>query len=147
MKDRLERLLRPTPRAHPHAWLWEPLEADPGFVLRAFFGGKAAYLDGKLALFFTAKQPPWCGVFVCTDRVHHAALQAEFPELRPHPVLPKWLYVPEAADQFERTAQRLVTLVLQRDPRIGVLPQTKKRRASKERIKVRRGSARQKPKS
>ena len=26
---------------HPHRWLWEPLQADPTFVLRSMFGAKA----------------------------------------------------------------------------------------------------------
>jgi hypothetical protein len=107
---------------HRHAWLWEPLESDPGFVLRAMFGAKAAYLEGKLALGFCAGDEPWRGVLVCTDRERHAALVAEFPELAPHPVLPKWLYLPESADTFERTATLLVGLARRRDPRLGVTP-------------------------
>lgn len=116
---------------HRYAWLWEPLEMDATFVLRSMFGAKAAYLDGRLMLCFTAGEEPWRGVLVCTDRVHHAALQAEFAELAPHPILPKWLYLPETADTFERTAARLVGLARRRDPRLGVVPQPKKRRRAK----------------
>lgn len=118
---------------HRHAWLWEPLEMDATFVLRPMFGARAAYLDGKLMLCFTAGEEPWRGVLVCTDRVHHAALQGEFSELAPHPILPKWLYLPEAAGTFERTAAQLVGLARRRDPRIGVVPQPKKRRATPKR--------------
>ena len=106
--------------AHRYAWLWESLEADATFELRAMFGAKAAYLDGKLQLWFFAKAEPWRGVLVCTDRQFHEALKAEFPALSSHPVLPKWLYLPEAEDDFERIAQRLVTLAARRDARIGV---------------------------
>ncbi len=115
-------------RVHPHAWLWEPLEADPTFVLRTMFGAKAAYLGGQLALCFCANEEPWSGVLICTSRDQHPALQAEFPALKPHPILPKWLYLPEADDAFERTAMRLVDLARQRDPRIGVAPRPKKSR-------------------
>ncbi len=115
--------------AHAQAWLWEPLEADPGFVLRPMFGGQAAYVDGKLALFFVAKrESPWCGVLVCTGREHHAALQTRFPELAPHPVLSKWLYLPETSERFEGTAQQLVALARQRDPRLGVVSPPKQSR-------------------
>ncbi len=114
---------------HRHAWLWEPLEADPAFVLRAMFGAKAAYLGGTLMLCFCASEEPWCGVLVCTDRERQPALRADFPELAPHPILPKWLYLPETADTFERTAVRLVELARRRDPRIGVTPQPKKKTA------------------
>jgi hypothetical protein len=113
---------------HPYAWLWEPLEADASFVLGAMFGTKVVYLDGKLALCFSAKAEPWCGVLVCTDRKEHVSLIAQFPQLSPHPILGKWLYLPEASDQFERVAEHLVVLVKERDPRIGVAPQPKRRK-------------------
>ncbi len=114
---------------HPHHWLWEPLEIDPTFVLRSMFGTKAAYLGGQLMLCFCASQEPWQGMLVCTDRIRHAALLVEFPELVEHPILPKWLYLPESSDRFERTAVRLVSLAIKRDPRIGVTPQPRKTRA------------------
>jgi len=114
---------------HPHRWLWEPLETDPTFVLRAMFGAKAAYLGGKLMLCFCAGTEPWSGVLACTDRTRHAALFAEFPELVPHPILPKWLYLSESSARFETTAARLVSLARQRDPLLGVTPQPKRPRA------------------
>jgi hypothetical protein len=107
-------------KTHPHQWLWEPLESDHGFALKSMFGGKAVYLDGKLALFFAAKEEPWLGMMACTCREHHASLMKEFPTLKPHPILPKWLYLPEAEEHFEKTAQALVSLAKKRDPRLGV---------------------------
>ena len=118
------RIIKP----HCYAWLWESLETDPAFVLRAMFGAKTVYLDGKLMCGFIAKEEPWRGMLVCTERAHQAALVADFPELGPHPILPKWLYLPESADSFERTAVRLVELARRRDSRIGVMPTPKKKR-------------------
>jgi len=115
-------------RVHPHQWLWEPLEQDPTFVLRAMFGAKAVYLDGKIMLCFCAGEEPWRGVLVATDQVRQPALRQEFPELATHPILAKWLHLSEGADAFERVAPRLVGLVRRRDPRIGVVPRQKKRR-------------------
>lgn len=109
-----------TRKVHPYQWLWEPLETDPTFLLRPMFGGRAAYLDGKLMLYFSAKEEPWRGVLVCTDREHHASLLAEFSVLAPHPILPKWLYISESSDSFERVAERMVALARRRDPRLGV---------------------------
>ncbi|MEX2044874.1 MAG: hypothetical protein WD941_05930 [Opitutus sp.] len=116
---------------HRHQWLWEPLEDDPTFVLRAMFGTKAVYLGGRLMLCFCAGEDPWCGVLVCTDRPAQPSLMAEFPALKPHPILPKWLYLPETADTFESTAGRLVGLARLRDPRLGVTPGTRKKTRSK----------------
>ena len=117
-----------TRRVHPYQWLWEPLEDDPSFLLRPMFGGKSAYLDGRLTLYFTVGEEPWRGVLVCTERAHHASLLAQFPELAPHPILPKRLYLPESADRFESAAERLVALARRRDPRLGVDPQPKRRK-------------------
>lgn len=111
---------------HLYAWLWEPLEAEPSFVLRAMFGSKAAYLGGRLVLCFSAKVEPWRGVLVCTERQHHESLMRELPGLSPHPILPKWLYLPDSVSNFESVADRLVKLVRQRDPRIGVAPNPKR---------------------
>ena len=58
----------------------------------------------------------------------HEALIAEFPDLSPHPVLPKWLYLAESADRFEPVAERLVALAKRRDPRLGVSSRPKKRK-------------------
>jgi hypothetical protein len=116
---------------HPHAWLWEPLLADPGFQLRRMFGGQSVYLDGRLMLHFAARSEPWRGVLVCTEREQQPALRADFPVLSPHPVLPKWLYLPESEDAFERVATALVELVRRRDPRIGVWPPQKKKRPAR----------------
>lgn len=115
-------------RVHPHAWHWEPLESDATFVLSAMFGTKGVYLDGRLVLCFSAKGEPWRGVLVCTERENHESLRVSFPSLAPHPILPKWLYLPESADDFERVAEQLVRLARERDPRIGVVPKPKRRR-------------------
>ncbi len=112
---------------HPYAWVWEPLESDPSFLLRPMFGGRAAYVAGRLTLYFTAQAGDWRGICVCTERGHHASLMGEFPELAPHAVLPKWLYLPESHNRFETVASRLVELVRRRDPRIGVPPRPRRR--------------------
>lgn len=111
---------------HRYAFLWEPLESEASFVLRAMFGAKAVYLHGKLQFVFFAKAEPWRGVLVCTDRASQPSLMEDFPALSPHPVLSKWLYLPEAFDDFERDAERLVKLVQRQDPRIGVDSPVKK---------------------
>jgi len=125
--------MRPFPEfrpkaVHPYAWLWEPLESDPSFVLRTMFGAKSVYLGGQLQLCFPHKEEPWRGLLVCTDKTHHPSLIRDFPVLAPHPVLPKWLYLSDSSDAFDSTAERLVERVRRRDSRIGVTPQSKKRK-------------------
>lgn len=117
---------------HPLEWLTEPLLDDAGFEMKSWFGGRTLMLDGKHQLFLSTQGEPWQGVLVCTFHEHQASLLAEFPSLRPHPILGKWLYLPEAAETFERDAKRLVQLARRRDPRLGVESSArKKKRAAK----------------
>ena len=109
-----------------HRWLFEPLEDLPGFESRKMFGSLAAYFNGLLVLVLADGDEPWRGVLVPTEHESHAALIAEFPALVPHPVLGKWLYLPESAASFERDAQKLVERIRHLDARIGVLPEKKR---------------------
>jgi hypothetical protein len=130
MKRRLGESVR-LRKPHRYEWLWEPLAGEANFVLRSMFGAKSVYLDGRIVLCFSDGDEPWRGVLVCTDRERQPSLQAEFPELRPHPVLPKWLYLPEAEDRFETVAAALVRLARKRDPRLGVIPKPRKPRGKR----------------
>ena len=123
-------------KEHPLEWLAEPLLNEPSFVLKSWFGGRTIMLHGMHQLFLTTQGEPWQGVLVCTFHEHQPSLLAEFPALKPHPVLGKWLYLPETAATFERDAQRLVKLVQKGDLRLGIKPSPRKKRA-KEKIRVR----------
>jgi hypothetical protein len=116
---------------HRHAWLWEPLAERSTFALRAMFGAQAVYLDGKLIACFCTKREPWRGVLFATGREHHASLCADFPELKPHQILGKWLYLAEASSAFEAVAPRVLRLALAGDPRLGVVPNPKRARKSR----------------
>lgn len=116
---------------HPLQWLAEPLLGEPTFVLKSWFGGRTITLHGRHHLFLTAQGEPWQGVLVCTYHEHHESLRTEFPALVQHPILGKWLYLPETAETFERDAKRLVQLARARDPRLGIVPSPKKKKAAK----------------
>ena len=116
---------------HPLQWLAEPVASESTFVLKSWFGGRSIMLHGCHQLFLTTQGEPWQGVLVCTFHAHHASLCAEFPSLAPHPVLGKWLYLPETCESFEADARRLVQLAKARDPRLGIPPSPKKKRAVK----------------
>jgi len=120
---------------HPFQWLIDPVQDDPTFVLKAWFGGRTIMLNGLHRLFLTAQGEPWQGVLVCTFHEHQPSLIAEFPSLQPHPVLKKWLYLPESHQHFERDARRLVQLVRKRDPRLGIPPSPRKKKTTVKRIR------------
>jgi hypothetical protein len=121
-------------REHPLEWLTELVQNEPTFVFKPWFGGRSIMLRGKHQLFLTTQGEPWQGVLVCTFHEHQPSLLAEFPALKPHPTLGKWLYLPETAATFERDAQALVRLARAGDPRLGVAPAPRKSRAKKIKI-------------
>lgn len=108
-------------------WIFDAFERDPTYIHKRMFGSDAAYIDGLLCLIAADRDAPWNGLLVCTSQDRHAALIDEMPALRPHPVLGKWLYVPEAEPAFEDVVERMTALVLARDPRVGVEPKPRRR--------------------
>ncbi len=116
---------------HPLAWLIEPLLNEPTFEFKAWFGARTVTLDGKHRLVLTTQDEPWQGVLVCTTHEHHASLLADFPSLVQHPVLGKWLYLSESSPTFERDARRLIQLARSRDPRLGIVPNARRKRPKK----------------
>jgi hypothetical protein len=99
------------------------LREDPTFVAKPMFGFVGCYVGGRLVIVLADKNEPWQGVLLPTDREHHDALRRAFPDLRTHPVLRKWLYLPHGGG-FAETVARLVARIAERDPRLGVEPET-----------------------
>ncbi len=118
----------PTAIRNALVWIFDAFERDPTYVCKRMFGSDAAYIDGNLCLIAADRDDPWNGLLVCTSHEHHAALIADMPALRPHPVLGKWLYVPQADPAFEEAADWLVARVFERDARVGVEPKPSRRR-------------------
>jgi hypothetical protein len=122
-------------RRHRFGDLLEDLTEEPTLLVSTMFGCVSCYLHGLLVLGLAEKRPPWRGILVPTVKEHHAALRAELPDLVVHPVIGKWLYLPESAPSFEESASVLVRLARGADPRLGVeatLPsRTRRARASK----------------
>ncbi|MDR5856479.1 hypothetical protein P9239_22620 [Caballeronia sp. LZ062] len=110
-------------------WIFEAFERDATYIRKRMFGCDAAYIDGMLCLVAADREKPWNGLLVCTSQERHAALVDAFPALTPHPVLGKWLYVTQEHPDFETVAEQLTTLVLARDPRIGVAPKPRRSRS------------------
>ena len=107
-------------RSHPLHWVVEPLAEEPSFIEKAMFGCKGCYLHGRLVLVLAARDEPWNGLLIPTERRHHPSLRRDHNTLVTHPVLKKWLYLPESSEDFEEAARTLVESILADDPRIGV---------------------------
>lgn len=120
-------------KRNPLEWLVEELEEHPSFINKPMFGCRAIYLHGELKLVLAAQGEPWQGVLVATDQSRQPGLLASFSGMQVHPILKKWLYLPEEQEDFERQALRLVQLTHKNDPQIGVLPSPHKRKSGKKR--------------
>jgi hypothetical protein len=113
-------------RDHTLRWLLEPLEDERSYLERPMFGCLAAYLHGRLMLVLADGDEPWNGVLVPTSWDSHRSLIEDFPALSPHPVLGKWLYLPQSHEDFESVAQELTELARSGDIRLGVEPKERR---------------------
>ena len=119
-------------KTKPHSLLWvvESLQDEPSYLDRAWFGCRAVYLNGLMVLVLCSGEEPWNGLLIPTDHQFHEDIMQDFHYVVQHPVLKKWLYLPEASEDFETVAMDLVDSIRQGDQRFGVEP---KERGSRKR--------------
>jgi hypothetical protein len=117
---------------------FEDLQNHESYAIKRMFGGMAVYYNG-LNVAVLAEDPGdksyggkkfdfdiWDGVMIPTSREFHNLLLSDFPDLVPHPVLGKWLYLPQQRESFEETLAKLVAMIRRKDFRIGIIPDLKK---------------------
>jgi hypothetical protein len=111
-----------------HEWIFDGFAGHPTFFTKSMFGCLAAYLFERQMLLLVEPTKSgrwhWHGVLVCTDARHHASIQAEFPALRPHETLRKWLFIDSTHEDFESTMQGVANQVARNDLRFGILPRS-----------------------
>lgn len=121
-------------RTFENEWIFEPLAHRPGFRTKRMFGGLAAYLQDRMLMVLVEPTKSgrwqWHGVLVATSHERHEAIRRQFPQLAPHDVLSKWLYLDSRADDFEPVMQEIAEAMARGDPRFGILskPVTRPRR-------------------
>ena len=49
----------------------------------------------------------WHGALICTDHADQPSIVKEFPQLAPHSILKKWLYIDSLHDEFEPAMARV----------------------------------------
>lgn len=119
-------------KPHPLRWVVEDLTEDDSYYQKPMFGCEAVYLHGRMMVVLAARpRPPWQGVLLPLEREHHASILEEFPVLAPHPVLPKWLYLPERHDEFEEVVTQIAERIAANDPRFGIEPRAPRKRKRK----------------
>jgi hypothetical protein len=95
------------------------------------FGCQAVYLHGRLVLALNSGEEPWNGLLIPTEKQFHDSIIKDFKDVVQHSVLKKWLYLPEASEDFETVAQEIVEAIRINDPRFGVEPKERVSRKKK----------------
>lgn len=112
-------------KVQPLRWVIESLEEERSYLEKSMFGCLAVYLHGRLSLLLTSGEEPWNGLLIPTDHQFHDSIRRDYQNVFQHPVLKKWLYLPEASEDFESDAQEIVEEIRMNDPRFGVEPKEK----------------------
>jgi hypothetical protein len=115
-------------RTFDNEWILEAFAGRPTFFTKRMFGGLAAYLHERQMLVLVEPTKTgrwkWHGVMVCTSHADQASICADFPALRPHRVLRKWLYIDSMDEEFESTIQAVATRMARNDHRFGIVPRS-----------------------
>jgi hypothetical protein len=101
---------------------------EPSYVDRAWFGCRTIYLHGLLVLVLCSGEEPWNGLLIPTEHQFHDAIMKDFNSVVQHPVLKKWLYLPEASEDLETVAQDIVEATKMNDQRFRVEPRERVRK-------------------
>jgi hypothetical protein len=120
-------------KTKPHSLLWtvESLVDEPSYLDRAWFGCRAVYLHGLMVLVLCSGEEPWNGLLIPTEKELHQEIRKDFNGVVQHPVLKKWLYLPENSEYYETTVMDLVEAIRLGDQRIGIEPKERKARRKK----------------
>lgn len=117
-------------RTFDNEWIFHAFQDHPSFFTKTMFSGLAAYLFGRMMLVLVEPTKSgrwqWHGVLVCTERAHQPAIAREFPDLAPHDILRKWLYIDSRHERFESTMQQVAAAMARNDVRFGIPPREKK---------------------
>ena len=106
-------------------WVIEPFLEEPSYLEKSMFGCLACYVNGRLSMLLSSGEEPWNGLLIPTDFQFHDSIRRDYHDVVQHPVLKKWLYLPESTEDFESTADEIVEAIRMNDPRFGVEPAEK----------------------
>jgi hypothetical protein len=123
-----------TQRSVPFDFAIENLyAAEP--IVKSMFGAYAVYVGPKIVLILRNKEDEDSGVWIATTPEHHKALKKDFPNMRNINLFgggtSSWQLLPMDADDFETSVNKVCTLILKGDVRIGKIPKPKTKKVKK----------------
>jgi hypothetical protein len=97
-------------------------------TVKKMFGMHYIYLGKRIMLILRKRDnnPELNGIWIATDKEHHATLKKDAPELGPFFLdgderHGNWLMLPDDAEDFETAAIKVCEYITHGDPRIGRL--------------------------
>jgi hypothetical protein len=131
-------------RTFDNEWILEVFEQRTSFFTKRMFGGLAVYLFGRMMMVLVEPTKTgrwkWHGVLICTEHAQQPSILEEFPQLAPHDILKKWLYIDSRHEDFEQTMEGVAKAIARDDQRFGIHPHADKN------VMMGQPSRRQKPK-
>ena len=105
-------------------------------IIKPMFGCHSIYIGERIMLILRQRNDHADdnGVWLATTHEHHSSLKKEFPSLRSIVLFNDgkgetgWQVIPLDGDDFETEVIHACELVLKRDPRIGKIPKSKKKK-------------------
>jgi hypothetical protein len=117
-------------RTFDNEWIFEVFEERARFFTKRMFGGLAVYLFGRMMMVLVEPTKTgrwkWHGVLICTEHAQQPSILEEFPQLAPHDILKKWLYIDSCHEDFEQTMEGVAKAIARDDQRFGIQPHPKK---------------------
>jgi hypothetical protein len=118
-------------RTFDNEWVLEVFEQRASFFTKRMFGGLAVYLFGRMMMVLVEPTKTgrwkWHGVLICTEHAQQPSILEEFPQLAPHEILKKWLYIDSRHEDFEQTMGGVAKAIARDDQRFGIHPHPKKK--------------------
>lgn len=129
----------------PQELKWvEGLLPEDGYRRKAMFGGFSYYIDERMVL-LTFESPGgsrkykgqsynfdlWNGCMFPVDHDFSATALKTCPFLVPHPILPKWLYLPVETENFDELVEEVLKHVLRPHSLWGSIPKSKTKKTKK----------------
>ena len=117
-------------------WI-ESLFEEHEYRRKSMFGGFAYYVQEKMIMasfegtgsrVYRKKKYPfeiWNGCMFPVEKEYQDQALQKFSFLIPHPVLPKWLYLPLETENFEELAEKVLSQALRPDGYWGSIPKGK----------------------
>lgn len=119
-------------KSFENEWIFQELQGHPSFLTKRMFGGLAVYLFGRMVMVLVEPTRTgrwrWHGVLICTQHAQQSAIIQQFPQLAPHDILKKWLYIDSRHEEFESTMESVAKAIARNDPRFGIPAHARKAR-------------------